>query len=76
MEKENKIQLQLMEIGSLTYLMPCRVHGNIYFLSRTGTKKLNDVSDRGKTLIDVAWEHKSHYTSFIGGYLWQSSHVL
>lgn len=53
MEKENRIQLQLMEIGSLTHLMPLRVHGSVYFPPRAGTKGLHEVSDRGKTLIDV-----------------------
>lgn len=76
MEKEKRIQLQLMEAGSLTHLLPCRVHGSVYFLSRAGTKGLNEMSDRGNMLIDVAWEDKCRYISFTGGDLRQSSHVL
>lgn len=76
MEKETRIQLELLEIGSLTHPMPLRVHGSVYLLSRAGTKGLHEVSDRGKTLIDVTWEDKCHYICFIGGHLWQRSHVL
>lgn len=43
MAKEMRTQVQLMEFGSLTFPMPSRAHGSVYFPSRAPVLGLRDL---------------------------------
>lgn len=58
MGKEMRIQLQVTEVGSQTFPTPSRVHGSVYFPSRSAVLGLRDLKLMkclaGKALIDVS----------------------